>query len=198
MKRIEHLEEKLKHRFELIKHFYLTNKRMPSYSEMAELFSFKSKNAVFKTVNKLIDLGFLIKDEKGRLRFSSDPWSIRLIGSVKAGFPSFAEEELLDTVSLDRFLIDNPDSTFMLKVSGDSMIDAGIMPNDYVIVDRAKKAKNNDIVIAQVDGEWTMKYLRHTKEGYLLVAANDKYKPIKPKDELVIAGVVISVVRKYR
>lgn len=198
MTRIEHLEEKLKHRFDLIKHFYLKNGRTPSYSEMAKLFGFKSKNAVFKTVNKLIEANLLIKDEKGRLRFVSNHLSVRIIGSIKAGFPSFAEEELADTVSLDKFLIDNLDFTFMLKVSGDSMIDAGIMPNDYVIVDRAKKPKNNDIVIAQVDGEWTMKYLRRIKCGYVLIAANNKYKPIKPENELVIAGVVAGVVRKYR
>jgi SOS-response transcriptional repressor LexA len=86
----------------------------------------------------------------------------------------------------------------MLKVSGDSMIEAGIMPNDFVIVDKSQKPKNKDIVIAQVDGQWTMKYLIKEKEKYTLMPANPKYKPIHPKSELYIAGVVVSVVRKYR
>ncbi len=196
--------ETLKDRFNLIKEFYIKNTRMPTYSEMSYLFGVKSKNAVFKIVKSLIELGLLKKDSKGYLNFLSDPLSIRLLGSVEAGFPSAAEEELLDTISLDRFLINNPDSTFMLKVSGDSMLNAGILPGDFVIVDRARKPKQNDIVIAQVDGKWTMKYLtqnhsnnKNNQSPYLLIAANPKYKPIEPKSELIIAGVVVGVVRKY-
>ena len=153
------IQSKLKDRFNLIKNFYINHSRMPSYSEMSFLFGVKSKNAVFKIVNKLIELNLLKKDEKGYPSFSSNPFSIKLLGYVEAGFPSPAEEELMDTLSLDRFLVDNPESTFMLKVSGDSMIEAGILPGDYVIVDRAKTPNEHDIVIAQVDGKWTMKYL---------------------------------------
>jgi len=190
-------DEKLKERYELIKEFYIKHSRMPSYSEMALLFGVKSKNAVFKIINRMVELNLIRRDKKGYIYFSSDPFSIKLVGHVEAGFPSPAEEELLDTISLDRFLVEHPESTFMLKVSGDSMIDAGIMPGDYVIVDRSKKPKNNDIVIAQVDGQWTMKYLSREGKAYILKSANKKYEPIKPKNELVVAGVVIGVVRKY-
>jgi SOS regulatory protein LexA len=123
---------------------------------------------------------------------------VRELGSVEAGFPSPAEEELVDTLSLDDLLIQNREATFLLKVSGDSMINAGILPGDMVIIDKGLIPKSGDIVIAQVDGEWTMKFLRKRKDDVVLVPANPKYQPIRPKTELKISGVVTAVVRKYK
>ena len=123
---------------------------------------------------------------------------MKVLGTVEAGFPSPAEEELADTLSLDDLLIQNRDATFLLKVSGDSMSGAGILPGDMVIVDRGQTPKSGDIVIAEVDGAWTMKYLEKRGEAVTLVPANPNYKPIQPKNELKIAGVVTAVVRKYR
>jgi repressor LexA len=122
----------------------------------------------------------------------------RVIGLVEAGFPSPAEEELVDNLSLDEFLIENREATFLLKVSGDSMTGAGILPGDMVIVDKGRTPRSGDIVIAQVDGEWTMKFLRKRGADVALLAANPKYQPIRPKEELKVAGVVTAVVRKYK
>ena len=196
------MDERLKKRLKILEGYFLENGTMPSYSQMCKLFGVKSKNAVFKTINKLIDEGFLKKDINGKLRFELMPGSVKILGEIKAGFPSPAEEELIDTVSLDSFLVDNPSATFMLKVTGDSMVNAGILAGDFVLVDRSKQPKDGDIVVASVDGEWTLKYLKRqkTKNGdcYMLIAANPKYKPIKPSQELYIAGVVVGVIRKYR
>jgi SOS regulatory protein LexA len=122
----------------------------------------------------------------------------RLIGAVEAGFPSPAEEELVDTLSLDELLITNREASFLLKVTGDSMTGAGIMPEDLVIVERGRTPKSGDIVIAEVDGQWTMKYLRKRGDSVALIPANPKYQAIRPKNELKIAGVVTAVVRKYK
>lgn len=145
-------DEKIKERVNAIFHFYHENKRMPTYSEIAEMFGWRSKNAVFKFIEKLVKLNIIEKDQKGKLipTFCLNP--LKVLGVVEAGFPSPAEEELLDTISLDRWLINNPTSTFMLKVTGVSMSEAGILPNDVVLVDRSLAPKNGDIVIAQVDG----------------------------------------------
>jgi SOS regulatory protein LexA len=172
--------------------------RMPSFSEIGEMTGLRSKNAVAKLVQRLESQGVVARDVKGRLIPKSLSGGIRLLGTVEAGFPSPAEEELRDTLSLDDLLIQNREASFLLKVSGDSMSGAGILPGDMVIVDRGQTAKSGDIVIAEVDGEWTMKYLRKRGTGVLLVPANPKYQPIKPKNELKIAGVVTAVVRKYR
>jgi SOS regulatory protein LexA len=191
-------DQVLRARIRDISIFYRTKGRMPSFSEVGELVGFRSKNAVSRLVRKLEGLKVLARDETGRLLPRSIAASVRVLGTVEAGFPSPAEEELADTLSLDDFLIDNRQATFMLKVSGDSMKDAGILPDDMVLVDKSQAAMSGDIVIAEVDGEWTMKFLKKRGENVTLVPANPDYKPIRPKKELRIAGVVTAVIRKYR
>ena len=191
-------EEKVQGRIREISRFYYQRGRMPSFSEIGEMLGLKSKNAVSKLVKKLEELKVLARDEKGRLTPGSIKFPVRILGTVEAGFPSPAEEELADTLSLDALLIQNHEATFLLKVSGESMSGAGILPGDMVIVNKGQTPKSGDIVIAEVDGEWTMKYLRKRGESVVLVPANPKFKPIKPKKELKIAGVVTAVVRKYQ
>lgn len=171
---------------------------MPSYSEIAQIFGWRSKNSAYKFISTLKELGLIKIDSKGRLVPGTITNPLKILGAVEAGFPSPAEEELIDTLSLDRWLIENPNSTFMLRVTGDSMEGAGILPGDMVIVDRSVTPKNGDIVIAEVDGQWTMKYFKKEKNEVLLLPANPKYKPIKPKKELRLGGVVTAVIRKYK
>ena len=185
-------------RVKAISIFYQDNGRMPSFSEIGELVGFRSKNAVSKFVSKLVQNGVVDKDKKGRLIPRSITSATRVLGTVEAGFPSPAEEELADTMSLDDLLIQNPQATFLLRVSGDSMTEAGILPGDMVIVDKGQTPKNGDIVIAEVDGAWTMKYLKKRGAEVTLIPANPKYRPIRPKKELKIAGVVTAAVRKYK
>ena len=177
--------------------FYKQRRRMPSYAEIAELFGFGSKNAAFKLVNKLIDQKFLEKDKKGKLLPGETFGSLKVLGFVEAGWPSPAEEELLDTMTLDEFLISNKEATYMLTVKGDSMKDAGIISGDLVLVERTNDAKDGNIVVAEVDGEWTMKYLRKRGKEIYLEPANKKYSKIIPKETLKIAAVVKAVIRKY-
>jgi SOS regulatory protein LexA len=190
--------DKLRDRIRAISGFYYQRGRMPSFSEIAEMTGFRSKNAVYKLINKLEKLKVLERDSKGRLIAGSIAAPVKILGTVEAGFPSPAEEELADNLSLDDLLIQNREATFLLKVSGDSMSEAGILPGDMVIVDKAQVPKSGDIVIAEVDGAWTMKYLRKRGDNMLLLPANPRYQPIKPKKELKIAGIVTAVVRKYR
>ena len=128
----------------------------------------------------------------------ADPFGrTRVLGTVEAGFPSPAEEELTDTMSLDEWLIGNKEATFMLKVRGESMQGAGIIQGDMVLVERGVTPREGDIVIAEVDGAWTMKYLRHRNGRVMLEPANPKFRPIFPSEELNIAAVVKAVIRKY-
>jgi repressor LexA len=191
-------EDKLRSRIRAISGFYYQKGRMPSFSEIAKLAGFRSKNAVYKLINKLEKQKVLQRDAKGRLIAGSIASPVKMLGTVEAGFPSPAEEELADNLSLDDLLIHNREATFLLKVSGDSMSNAGILPGDMVLVDKGEVPRSGDIVIAEVDGEWTMKYLRKRGESVMLLPANPKYQPIKPKRELKIAGVVTAVVRKYK
>jgi repressor LexA len=191
-------EEALRRKAREISRFYFERGRMPSYSEIGGLLGLSSKNAVFKLAKRLQNFNLVARDEKGQLLPGALARPVKVLGRVEAGFPSPAEEELSDTLSLDDLLIQNREATFMLRVSGDSMSGAGILPGDMVLVDKGQAPKSGDIVIAEVDGQWTMKYLKKRGPAIALVAANPAYGPIRPKNELRIAGVVTAVIRKYK
>jgi SOS regulatory protein LexA len=178
--------------------FYKNRKRMPSYQEIMDLVGFKSKNAAYKLVHKLIEQGVLSKDSDGRLIPNRLIGEVPVLGLVEAGIPSVADETMLDTMSFDEYLIKEKEKTFVLEVKGDSMIEEGIKEGDLVVVERRNEPKDGDIVIAEVDGGWTMKFLRK-KPGkpVFLEPANRNYKPIYPEHELNIAAVVKGVIRKY-
>lgn len=181
-----------------IRRFYIYNKRLPTYREMCDLFEYKSKKAAFYLAKKLINEGILSKDERGRLLPKRLFLPMRLYGSIKAGFPAPAEEQIVDTLdSFDTYLINKPEMTFLLRVSGDSMIDAGINSGDIVVVERGRSVRNGDVVVAFVDDEWTLKHFHKENDHVLLIPANKNYQVIIPKKSLEIGGVVISVIRKY-
>ena len=113
--------------------------------------------------------------------------------SVKAGFPSLAEDYAEQHLDLNTHLISRPAATFFLRVSGDSMMNAGIFNGDLLIVDRSINATPGKVVIAAVNGELTVKRLEKTKEGMFLVTENTNYAPIKleESDHIHIWGVVL-------
>ena len=171
--------------------------RMPTYEEMLTLLAVRSKSVVHFWMHKLLQEGILEKDKSGHLTFINPLIGVPLAGQVSAGFPSPAEEELRDVISFDEYLITKQAESFLLKVDGDSMIGAGIMPDDLVLVERGREPKTGDIVIAEVDGAWTMKYFHKKGKEVYLEAANPKYPRIKPVAELRLGGVVTAVIRKY-
>ncbi|KKR79677.1 MAG: LexA repressor [Candidatus Nomurabacteria bacterium GW2011_GWA2_40_9] len=180
-----------------IQSFYSRNKRMPTYSEMMKLFNFKSKNAVARVIEKLVDAGMVAKDHLGRLIPTQAFGDIPMLGLVTAGLPASVEEELVDTINLEDLLIGKKELTYMLEVDGDSMIDAHIQKGDTVIVEKTNFAKDGDIVIAEIDGEFTMKYLRKKGEKAWLEPANKNYKPIYPTHSLNVVAKLKAVIRKY-
>jgi repressor LexA len=178
--------------------FYRKNRRMPSYKEIMDLLSFKSKNAVFKLINKMVDDGVIDKDSSGKLTPMKIFGEIPLLGLVEAGIPTMIDEESTDTLSLEEYLVGkNTSSTYLLEVKGDSMIDEGIREGDLVIVERRGNPKDGDIVIAEVDGGWTMKYFKKKGNSIYLKAANKNYAPIYPEYQLEVAAIVKGVIRRY-
>lgn len=120
------------------------------------------------------------------------------ISSVEAGFPSPAEDYMEGSLDLNRHLVKHPAATFFVRVSGDSMINAGIHPGDILIVDRSLEATDKKIVIAVIDGELTVKRLRYRKGLIFLEPENENYHPITITGEksLEIWGVVTNVIHK--
>jgi SOS regulatory protein LexA len=174
-----------------------SKKRMPSDSELMAITGLRSNHAVCTHVERLVDLTSGAHATVHRLLPGSRGAHLPVLGTVSAGFPSPADEELTDTMSLDEYLISKKEATYVLKVHGNSMRDAGILPGDMLLVERGAHPRDGDIVIAQVDREWTMKYFRKRGTAVFLEAANKDYQPIHPQEELQIAAVVRAVIRKY-
>jgi len=178
--------------------FVLVEHRMPGYNEMLELFNYRSKNSVFHALRILEEQGFVKKDESGKIAPTPKlSGAIRLLGAVQAGIPVEAEQQQGEPIVLEQFLAPRPEKTFMLQVRGDSMIDAGIHEGDYVLVETGVTPRPQDIVVANVDGEWTLKFYSKDRKDIVLLPANRNYKPIRAKQSLHIAGVVRAGIRRY-
>ena len=119
---------------------------------------------------------------------------------VAAGFPSPADDHVEQRLNPSDYLVENDAATFFVRVKGDSMIEAGIFDNDVLVIDRSKTQQTGDIVLAMLDGEFTVKILEQSEEGVNLIPANRDYPSIEIKKEqsLEIWGVVTGSMRKFK
>ncbi|MDG1189753.1 MAG: translesion error-prone DNA polymerase V autoproteolytic subunit, partial [Flavobacteriales bacterium] len=104
--------------------------------------------------------------------------------SVPAGFPSPADDYLDMDLNLHDYLVQHPSATFCVRAIGDSMVDAGIQSSDVMVIDRALTPKNNDIILAVVNGEFTVKRIKKSEDELYLMPANENYKPMKITEEM--------------
>ena len=118
--------------------------------------------------------------------------------SVPAGPTSAAQDYLDLDLNLHDFLVQNPADTFCVRAIGDSMIDANIQSGDVMVVDKALEPRNNDIVLAVLDGEFTVKHIRISEGELYLMPANNNYQPLKITSEVdfKVWGVVTFVIKK--
>lgn len=123
--------------------------------------------------------------------------TIPFFESVKAGFPAAATDEMKEDIRLEEYLIQDPLNTIFVRVSGDSMIEAGIQDGDALIVHKGARYQVGDIVVAVVDGEYTVKYLAKEGKDYFLKAGNPAYPDIYPEQDMEIFWVVTGTFRKY-
>ena len=118
---------------------------------------------------------------------------------VSAGFPSPAEDHMHSKIDLNNLLIENPSATYYVRVNGDSMLGAGILSGDLLIVDRSIEVTNNCIVVAHLDGEFTVKRIKKIKKKIFLQAENNNYKPIEITKEMdfELFGVVAHAIHHF-
>lgn len=187
---------------DVLKYIYqsIRQKRLPpTIREIAKEFGFSSTGTVRDYLRALVTKGYIkITANKSRaIELISDAiFSIPILGKVQAGLPALAVEEIEGYLNLDSLMFSD-ESTFALKVRGDSMIDAGIMPDDLVLVRKQSMAQTGETIVALVEDEATVKYLGKKQGRYFLEPANPKYQPIPVDERVSIIGKVISVVRRY-
>lgn len=183
----------------------------PTLREIGREFEIASTFGVKRHVDALIKKGYL-KTESNTSRTISvvgnsqlsknndDTFlEIPVVGRVAAGYPVLAEENIENTLKIHKEMIGRYTNCFSLKVRGDSMINAGIMEGDFVIANQQREVKNEDIVVALLGDEATLKRYRKDKNEIFLIPENKNYDPIKVtgKENFSIVGKVITVFRFY-
>ncbi len=178
--------------------YWKRHQAFPSMTKLAEVTGLATASSVFGVVSRLNKAGFLERVE-GRIAPTRKFFARPLLGSVRAGQPQPATQEEPEVLTVDDYLIDDPNRTAFIKVRGDSMKDAGLMDGDLAVVEMNAATKAGDIVVAVVDGDITVKTLRLDRKGqFFLEPANPAYEPIKPRGSLEIVGVVIGSFRRIR
>ena len=179
----------------------------PTVRDIGDNVGLASSASVHNHLNFLQEAGFIQRAKKNisrgiELSNESDSWRnkevvpVPLVGKVTAGMPILAVENIEETYPIPRDFIGCDEQVFMLAVSGDSMINAGILDHDYLVVKKQNFANNGDIVVALINNEETTvkRYFKDLR-SIRLQPENDKYKPIIGGDNIQVMGKVISVFR---
>jgi len=185
---------------EKLQDYYAEHKVIPSYSVLATLWGISAKSWVSQCVRRFEEAGYLDWTPDKQLKPGKRFFERRLADSpVQAGMPNAAIAEGGDFVdSIDDMLVRVPSKTTLVRVKGDSMIEAGILEGDYLVVEKRQHANVGQIVVAIVDNEFTVKYLDREKGTFVLKPANKAYPVIRPRGRLEIFGVMAGLVRRTR
>jgi SOS-response transcriptional repressor LexA len=179
--------------------YYAEHKVIPSYSVLATLWGLSAKSWVGECVTRMKDAGYLDVTPDKQLKPGARFFERRLANSpVQAGLPNPALDDGYDLITIDDYLVRSPSKTTLVRVRGDSMIDAGIFEGDLIVVEQQPNANIGDIVVAIVDNEFTVKYLDRERGQFVLKPANMAYPVIRPKGQLEIFGVMAGLVRKSK
>ena len=177
--------------------YYAEHRALPSYASIGSLLGLRSKSSVAALVARLKLAGFVESTPDRRLaptrRFFARPLAAN---PVRAGLPETADDNEADALTIDDYLIERPSDTVLIRVKGDSMIDAGILEGDLVVVEKRHDARKGEIVVAIVDNQFTLKRLDVDRGEFILRAENKGYAPIRPEGALEIFGVMVGLVRK--
>lgn len=202
------LTEKQSAVLQFIEDYQLEHGSSPTLREMREFFGVSSDNSILKHLKALEEKGYIEKDDTPRgikllssvkERLQSNEFKLPLLGMVPAGGPVLTEEYIEDWLNVGEDAIYKYKESYLLRVTGDSMIDAGIFDGDILVVCGALEAREHDIVVALVDNQNTVKrYMKDSKGQVYLKPENVNYDNIYPEGELCLQGVVTGLIRYYK
>ena len=184
--------------FATLQRYYAQHRVLPSYARLMEILGYASKSAVKKVLERMEAAGILKRTPDGDWA-PTERFFERVVANepVPAGIPVTTLDDGVEQMTIDRYLIQEPGQTVLIRVQGDSMINAGIHSGDIAVVERRQDAQVGEQVVAVVDDQFTLKTLGRDSEGYFLLPANPEYPLIRPNGKLEIFGVVVGLVRRY-
>lgn len=181
-----------------LQNYYAHEHAFPSYDKLLPVLGLAARSAVKTVLERLAGHGYLERNRDGVWIPGRRFFERQLAQSgVRAGLPAEVADLGTQPFYLDEYLIESPAHTLVITVRGDSMTDAHIDEGDLAIVDTRRSASVGNIVVARVDGEFTLKELVIEKGHRALKAHNPAYPLIQPKGELDIVGVVVGLTRKF-
>ena len=198
--------------FNFIQQYIESTGYPPTLREIGKKFGISSTFGVKRHLDALVKKGYLnigsnqsralsIVDSMGAKaeKLAEKVFEIPVVGRVAAGYPILAEENIEGSIALDPALLNNNPDCFGLKVRGDSMIDAGIFEGDTVIVNPQKSANNEEIIVAMLGDEATLKRFLIRGNNYALKPENDAYSeiPLNDREDFSIIGKVLGIFRQY-
>lgn len=206
-KTMDQLTTKQQAVLDFIEKYQMENGKSPTILEMKTKFKVNSDNSIIKHVRGLEQKGYLQKDdtprgikllESVRARLEGGGVRLPILGTIPAGGPVVTEEYINGWMNVSEEMAENTKDYFLLEVTGNSMIDAGIFEGDLVLVNTKITARDGDIVVALVDNSNTLKRLMKSGNKVYLKAENREYEDIHPVEELTVQGVVKTLIRQYR
>src|SRR5258708_23279307 len=184
---------------EKLQDYYAEHKVIPSYSVLAGLWGILAKSWVSECVKRYEEAGYLDWTPHKQLKPGARFFERKLADStVEAGLPNPAISDGYGLITIDDWLVRIPSKTALVRVKGDSMIDAGIHEGDLLVVEVQPNANVGEIVVAIVDNEFTVKYLQKERNEFVLKPANKAYPVIRPKVRLELFGVMAGLARRTR
>jgi repressor LexA len=176
--------------------YFVSNGVIPSLTELGKLWGIAGRAWTHRVVARLKEDGFLEEAAGKRLKPGSRFFERTIADTVRAGLPQPANDSGRETWAIDQYLIDKPSETELFRVRGESMIEVGIHDGDFAVIQKSASAMPGDIVLAFVDGEFTLKTLARDDKGFYLEAANPAFAPMRPQGQLEIHGVMVGMFRK--
>jgi len=176
--------------------YFARHQVIPSITGLSSLWGISGRSWTHRLVQRLKEGGYLEETPGRRLRPGGRFYERNVADTVSAGLPVPSNEVLRQGLAIDRFLVTHPSHTELFEVRGDSMIGAQIADGDFVIIERRADARPGEIVLAHVDGEFTLKHLARDDAGLYLRPDNPSYLPIRPQATLEIYGVMVGLFRR--
>lgn len=182
-----------------LRDYYARHRCIPAYDRLRSLWALSSRSTVSAALERFRRDGLVERTPDGDW-VPSRRFFERLMAQqpVRAGQPDADHDAGLTTIILDDLLVDTPSRTLLVTVIGDSMVDANVFAGDVMVVERQQSANVGEIVVALVDGEFTVKRLLQDAQGWYLHPENPAYPDIRPQGGLQLVGVVTGLARKLK